>query len=144
MGKDLKRVEEAYKNLEGEAKESLGKFRELIEKSAMDPAKVEELLDNHAKADVIHPELANVEGMTSQDYAAIYKKMSEEIKVDPAKYAKHIEHSGMSAEELSELFAHIEGAVVRYPEVWESKEKAELLHPKNLAILAKIIKGEEE
>ena len=97
---------------------------------------VVDLIDNRMEADVIHPELQSIEKMTSADFAAMYKKMAEDLKVNPEKYEAHLKASGMTADELSTLFASINGAIDSHPEVWEAKENAELLHPKNLAILA--------
>ena len=93
---------------------------------------------------MIHPDLANVEGMTSKDFAAVYGKMAEEIQNDAEKYAAHAQAAGMEPDELALLFKEIEGTIIRYPEVWESKEAAELLHPKNLSVLVHALKGDKE
>ena len=74
--------------------------------------------------------------MTSADYAAMYKKMAEDVKSSPEKFEEHIKASGMSADELELLFSSIHGTIEKYPEIWEAKENAQLLHPKHLAILA--------
>ena len=93
------------------------------------------LIDNKMEGDVMHPELKAIEEMTSEDFAALYKKMAEDVKSSPEKYEPHLRASGMTADELSLLFASINGSIERYPEIWEARKNAELLHPKNLAVL---------
>ena len=141
---DIKKMTEAFENLDTEAKESMGKFYKLVQKCAQDPAEVEALIANRTQADVIHPDLANVEGMTSKDFAEVFGKMAEEVQNNAEKYAAHAQAAGMEPDELALLFKEIEGTIVRYPEVWESKEAAELLHPKNLSVLVHALKGDKE
>lgn len=143
MPNEIKKMTDAFEALKPEVKESMGKLRELIEKSAMDPVKVRELIENSPVADKFHPDLANVEGMTSRDFAAIYKQMAEEVKTDPEKFEAHTRAAGMSADELAILFTEINGVVDQYPEVWESKEAAQLLRPENLSILVHAISGKK-
>lgn len=139
MKEKAKELTKAYDELHEEAKQSLTGLEKLIEKNSMPLEEVAALIDNRMEADVIHPELKSIEEMTSADFAAMYKKMADDIKVAPEKYEAHLKASGMSADELSLLFASINGAVEKYPEVWEAKENAELLHPKHLAILVNAI-----
>ncbi len=135
MKEKAQKLSKAYEELHEEAKHSLTGLEKLIEKNSMSLEEVVELIDNKMQGDVIHPELKNIEEMTSTDFAAMYKKMAEDIKVSPEKYEAHLKASGMTADELSALFASINGSIERYPEVWEAKENVELLHPKHLAVL---------
>ncbi|MDO4868671.1 MAG: hypothetical protein Q4A65_00055 [Bacillota bacterium] len=143
MDNKIKEAKEVLEQINAKSDESLGMFRKLIDNCAMEPEKVAKMIDNTPKADMIHPDLKNVEGMSSQDFAAIYKEMAEDIKVNPEKYEAHTKATGMTADELSLLFAQINGVVERYPEVWESQEKAQMLNPKNLSILVHALKNEE-
>ncbi len=124
--------------------ESTGRIYNLIQKCAEDPEKVQALIANRPQADVIHPDLENVEGMSSEDFAAAYGKMAEEVHENAEKYSAHAQAVGMEPDELALLFKEIEGTIIRYPEVWESREAAELLHPKNLSVLVHALKGEKE
>lgn len=136
MKEKAKELTKTYEQLHEEAKHSLHGLEKLIEKNSMSLEEVVDLIDNRMQADEIHPELKSIEEMTSADFAAMYKKMAEDIKVSPEKYEAHLKASGMSADELSLLFASINGSIEKYPEVWEAKENAQLLHPKHLAVLA--------
>lgn len=136
MKEKAKELNKAYEELHEEAKQSLSGLEKLIEKNSMSLEEVVDLIDNRMEADTIHPELKSIEEMTSDDFAAMYKKMAEDIKVSPEKYEAHLKASGMTADELELLFASINGSIERYPEVWKAKENAQLLHPKHLAILA--------
>ncbi len=135
MREKAKELNKAYEELHEEAKHSLTGLEKLIEKNSMSLEEVVDLIDNKMRADVIHPELKSIEEMTSEDFAAMYKKMAEDIKENPGKYDAHLKASGMTADELSTLFASINGSIEKYPEVWEAKENAQLLHPKHLAVL---------
>ena len=123
-----------------EVSEDSGKFRQLIEKNAMDPARIEEMFNRNYSADARYPELSNVEEMTSGEYAALYRKMAEDVKTNPGEFEAHIKHLGMTPDELSTLLNQISGGVEKYPEIWESNEKAQMLHPKNLSMLASAFK----
>ena len=136
MKEKAKELTQTYEELHEEAKHSLKGLQALIEKNSMSLDEVVELIDNKMKADELHPELKSIEEMTSDDYAAMYKKMAEDIKSSPEKFEAHIKASGMSAEELELLFTSIHGVIDKYPEVWEAKENAQLLHPKHLAVVA--------
>ena len=136
MKEKAKELRKTYDELHEEAKRSMSGLEKLIEKNHMSLEEVVALIDNKMEADVFHPELKNIEEMTSEDFDAMYKKMAEDVKASPENFEAHIKASGMSAEELSQLFESINGAIKRYPEVWEARENAELLHPKHLAILA--------
>jgi hypothetical protein len=136
MKEKAKELTKAYEDLHEEAKHSLQGLQKLIEKNAMSLEDVVALIDNKMEGDVLHPELKSIEEMTSEDYAAMYKKMAEDVKTSPENFEAHIKASGMSADELALLFESIEGTIRKYPEIWEAHENAELLHPKNLAILA--------
>ncbi len=140
MNEKAKELTKAYEGLHEEAKASLSGLEKLIEKNHMSPEEVASLIDNRMEADVIHPELKNIEKMSSVEFADLYKKMAEEIKVSPEKYEAHIRDSGMSADELALLFESINDVITVHPEVWEAKENAELLHPKNLAVLVNAFK----
>ena len=135
MKEKAKELRKTYDELHEEAKHSLKGLEKLIEKNSMSLEEVVELIDNKMEGDVLHPELKSIEEMTSEDFAAMYKKMAEDIKTSPENFEAHIKASGMSAEELAQLFDSIHGSVQRYPEIWEAKENAELLHPKHLAVL---------
>ena len=135
MKEKAKELTKAYEELHEEAKHSLTGLEKLIEKNAMSLEEVVELIDNKMEGDVMHPELKAIEEMTSEDFAALYKKMAEDIKNSPEKYEPHLKASGMTADELSLLFASINGSIEKYPEIWEAKENAQLLHPKHLAVL---------
>ncbi len=136
MKEKAKELTKAYEELHEEAKHSLKGLEKLIEKNSMSLEEVVELIDNKMEGDEFHPEMKAIEDMTSADYAAMYKKMAEDIKTSPEKFERHIKASGMSADELELLFTSIHGVIEKYPEVWEAKENAQLLHPKHLAILA--------
>ncbi|MGX8774941.1 MAG: hypothetical protein ACSW8G_07800 [Bacillota bacterium] len=135
MKEKAKELTKAYEDLHEEAKHSLQGLEKLIEKNSMSPEDVVALIDNKMEGDVQHPELKSIEEMTSEDYAAMYKKMAEDVKTSPEKFEAHLRASGMSADELALLFESINGAIEKYPEVWEAQKNAELLHPKNLAVL---------
>jgi len=136
MKEKAKELQKTYENLHEEAKHSLSGLEKLIEKNSMSLEEVVALIDNKMQDDKFHPELKSIEEMTTDDFAAMYKKMAEDIKASPENFEAHIKASGISADELALLFDTIHGTIVRYPEVWEAKENAELLHPKHLAILA--------
>ena len=136
MQEKAKELRETYEELHEEAKHSLKGLQKLIEKNSMSLEDVVALIDNKMEGDELHPELKSIEEMTSEDYAAMYKKMAEDIKTSPENFEEHIKASGMSAEELELLFSSIHGTIEKYPEVWEAKKNAQLLHPKHLAILA--------
>ena len=136
MKEKAKELKQTYEELHEEAKHSLRGLEKMIDRNAMSLDDVVALIDNKMESDEIHPELKSIEEMTSADYAAMYKKMAEDIKNSPEKFEAHIKASGMSADELSLLFASINGVIEQYPEVWEAKKNAELLHPKHLAVLA--------
>ena len=136
MKEKAKELAKTYDNFHEEAKHSLKGLEKLIEKNSMSLEEVVELIDNKMEADEFHPELKNIESMSSDEFAAMYKKMAEDVKASPEKFEAHLKASGMTADELALLFDSINGVIKRYPEVWEAKENAELLHPKHLAILA--------
>lgn len=136
MKEKAKELKQTYEELHEEAKHSLSGLEKLIERNSMSLDDVVALIDNKMESDEIHPELKSIEEMTSADYAAMYKKMAEDIKNSPEKFEAHIKASGMSADELSLLFASINGVIEQYPEIWEAQKNAELLHPKHLAVLA--------
>lgn len=136
MKEKAKELRKTYDELHEEAKHSLKGLEKLIEKNSMSLEDVVALIDNKMEGDELHPELKSIEEMTSADYAAMYKKMAEDIKTSPEKFEEHIKASGMSADELELLFSSIHGTIEKYPEIWEAKENAQLLHPKHLAILA--------
>ena len=136
MKEKAQELAKTYEGLHEEAKHSLKGLEKLIENNSMSLEEVVALIDNKMEADKFHPELKSIEEMTSDDFAAMYKKMAEDIKTSPEKFEEHIKASGMSADELELLFTSIHGVIEKYPEVWEAKENAQLLHPKHLAILA--------
>ena len=131
--KDLSRVYD-------EVSEGSEKFREMIEKNAMSHEQIEEMIGKYINADAKYPELAAVEGMTSKEFAALYKKMAEDIRSAAEEFEAHKEQLGMSPDELSTLFTQISGGIEKYPEVWESSERAQMLHPKNLLMLVTAFK----
>lgn len=144
MKQKAEELKKAFAELNDDAKESIGKLEALIKKNAMTPDQVQLIADYCMDAaDRAHPELATIEGMTSVEYAELYKKMSDELVAEPEKIEEHAKELGMSAEDLAFLFAQIDGTVKNNPEVWESKEAAEMLHPKNLSILLDVFKKDE-
>ena len=135
MKDKVKELQQTYEELHEEAKHSLSGLEKLIEKNSMSLEEVVDLIDNKMEADEFHPELKGIEKMTSEEFSAMYKKMAEDIIASPEKYEAHLKASGMTAEELAQFFASLNGAIDQYPEVWEAKKNAELLHPKHLAVL---------
>ena len=129
---DAKELSKLY----DEVSEDSGKFKEMIEKNAMDPEILDWVIGGFFDPGQRYPELSSGEGMTAKDYAELYKKMSAEVKKLPDKYEEHAKPLGMTADQLSGMFDRISGGVEKYPEVWESLEKAQILHPRNLAMLA--------
>ena len=140
MEKKAADLPKSFDHLDNEAKESISKLQELVNKFSMKTADVLALLDNKMQADTMHPELESIEGMTASEFASHYKQMSEDIKADPQSYERHAKVSGMSPDDLSVLFAQINGVVEKYPEVWTSQEEAHALSPKNLSLLIKVFK----
>ena len=130
-----------YDEMHEDAKKSMSKLEALIEKAAMAPEQVEDMINRAELIDEAYPELDNIEritkgeGISAQEYAALYKKIAEDIREKPEKYEKHVKASGMPADELALLFEQINGSVEKYPEIWESKDAAQMLNPRNLAIL---------
>ena len=122
------------------AKDHISLLEKLIEKCDMEPDAVAALIENSLPADVEYPELANVEGMTSAEFGELYKKMEEDVMNSPEEFKHHMNITGMSEDELALLFGKLNESVEKYPEIWESKEAAQLLHPKNLAILVEVLK----
>ena len=130
-----------YEGLQDAVKKSMDKLEELIEKNAMTADQVDALINYGVQAaDEEYPELTKIEPMTSEEYAAFYKKMAKEFAENPVKYENHAKDSGMSAEELSLLFGQISDSIDQYPEIWQSQERAQLLGPKNLAILVNVFR----
>lgn len=123
-----------------EVSEDSGKFRERIEKNAMSPEKIQEMIERNYSADKKYPELASVEEMTGSEFAELYKQMAEDVKSSPDAFEPHARELGMTPGELSTLFTKISGGIEKYPEVWASKEKAQLFHPRNLVMLASALK----
>ena len=121
----------------------VSRIREHIEKLAMDPAQVKELIDNHMQGDIEYPDLKAIEAVTSDDFAELYKQMSEEVKTEPTKYEKHSRMTGMTPDELAVLFGEVHGLFEKYPEIWKSQENARLLSPKNLMILVDIFRKDK-
>ena len=120
--------------------EDSGKFKERIEKNAMSHEEIQGMIERNYSADRKYPELASVEEMTGMEFAELYKKVAEDVKSSPEEFKTQAEQMGMTPDELSDLFERISGGIQKYPEVWESKEHAQLLNPKNLAMLASALK----
>ena len=144
MSDKAKDLKETYEQLNEETKDSLKGLDKLIKNNSMSVEDVVSLIDNKMMADTFHPELKAIEAMTSDDYSALYKEMAKGVKETPEKYEEHLNASGMTADELELLFTTIDGVIVRYPEVWEAKENAQLLHPRNLAILVSALKRDKK
>ena len=144
MSDKAKELKETYEQLNKETKDSLKGLDKLIQNNSMSVEEVIALIDNKMMADTFHPELKAIEAMSSIDYSALYKEMAKDIKEKPERYDEHLDASGMSADELELLFTTIDGVIVRYPEVWEAKKNAELLHPRNLAILISALKNDKK
>ena len=135
MKEKVKELTKTYEELHEEAKHSLKGLEKLIEKNSMSLEEVVDLIDNKMQGEEMHPELKAINEMSSAEFAALYKKMAEEIRTSPEKYEGHLKASGMDPDELALLFESINGSVEKYPEIWEAKHNAELLHPKHLAVL---------
>ena len=144
MSDKAKELKETYEQLNKETKDSLKGLDKLIENNSMSVEEVVALIDNKMMADTFHPELKAIESMTSDDYSALYKEMAKDVKETPERYDEHLNASGMTADELELFFTTIDGVIVRYPEVWEAKKNAELLHPRNLAILISALKRDKK
>ena len=114
MKEKAKELRKTYDELHEEAKHSLKGLEKLIEKNSMSLEDVVALIDNKMEGDELHPELKSIEEMTSADYAAMYKKMAEDVKSSPEKFEEHIKASGMSADELELLFSSIHGTIEKY------------------------------
>ena len=146
MKKKAEEIKKIYEGLATEEQKSMSRLAELIEKRAMKPEAVTEMMENifsqATAAEEQHPELEIIEGMTHEEYAKAYKKMAEQVAAAPEKYEEHAKQFGMSAADLEILFAEINGVVEKYPEIWESQEHAQMLHPKNLGILLDVFKKE--
>ena len=140
MKQKAEEIKKAFEDHSSEAVESISKLAAFIEKCAMTPEAIEQMIKNTMKADTQHPEIEEIEGMSSKEYAGIYKRMSEVIAAEPEKFEEHARMSGMTAGELSTLFAQINGTIEKYPEVWESQENAHMLSPKNLKILVDVFR----
>lgn len=123
-----------------EVSENSGKFKERIEKNAMSPDKIQQMIERDYSADKKYPELAAVEEMTGAEFVELYKKMAEDVKSSPEAFEPHAREFGMTPDELSALFGKISGSIEKYPEIWESKEKAQLFHPRNFSMLASALK----
>ncbi|MBQ6402218.1 MAG: hypothetical protein IJI20_08040 [Firmicutes bacterium] len=141
---DLKDLTQKYDNFAGKMnKENEGiraKIAARIENGQMDPAEIQKIFEEHPGFETLYPELAAIDKMSAEEYSELYKKMAEGIKTDPVSYQALIEASAMSPEKLAELFDQIAGVTKAYPEIAESKETAQLLHPKNLSMLARALK----
>ena len=135
MKDKVKELTKTYEELHEEAKHSLKGLEKLIEKNSMSLEEVVDLIDNKMQGEEMHPELKAINEMSSAEFAALYKKMAEEIRTSPEKYEGHLKASGMDPDALALLFESINGSVEKYPEIWEAKHNAELLHPKHLAVL---------
>ncbi|MBQ9015206.1 MAG: hypothetical protein IJ109_03715 [Firmicutes bacterium] len=144
MKQKAEEIRKVYEDLGAEEKASMSKLAKLVEKWAMSPEAVSALIGNaFSKAiapDEQHPELESVEGMSSEEYAKIYRRMAEEVAAAPEQFEEQARQIGMTAGELEVLFAEINGVVEKYPEVWESQERAQMLHPRNLGILLDVFK----
>ena len=103
MKEKAKELAKTYDNFHEEAKHSLKGLEKLIEKNSMSLEEVVELIDNKMEADEFHPELKNIESMSSDEFAAMYKKMAEDVKASPEKFEAHLKASGMTADELAPL-----------------------------------------
>lgn len=123
-----------------EISEDSGKFKEMIEKNTADPEKIASLLDGFVDNESRYPELKSVDPMSASEFSALYRKMSEDVKATPDSFEVHTKPLGMTPDQLSTLFEQIAGGVESYPEIWDSQEKAQILHPRNLMMLASAFK----
>lgn len=144
MKQKAEEIKKAYENLGTEEKASMSRLAELVRKWAMPPEAVSAMIENAFSqaltADEQYPELENIEQMTREEYARTYRKMAQQVAAAPEQFEEHARQIGMTAGELEVLFAEINGVVEKYPEVWESQERAQMLHPKNLGILLDVFK----
>lgn len=135
MKEKAKDLEHVFKGISDEAKEHINLLDKLIEKFAMVPEEVNAMIENNISADQRYPELANIEGMTSAEFAELYKKMAKEVMDSPETFEHHMRITGLSEEEMANIFGQIGDSIERYPEIWKSQEDAHMQGPKNLAIL---------
>lgn len=142
--KQREELKKAYDGLSSDAQESVSKLKAFINKRAISPEEVAEIIDTTSLGiDKKYPELENVEAMTSGEYADVYRKMAEDVALEPEKYEEHMKNYGMSPDDLTILFAQIDGLIIRYPEVWESKAIASMLHPNNISSLIHALRDKE-
>lgn len=144
MKQKAEELKKVYEGLNEDARKHMSKLDEFLVRNSMNQEQVQLLFENALKAaDQKYPELEKMEGMSSREYAELYRKMGEEIITYPEKFEESARESGMSPEDLAILFQQINGSVVRYPEVWESREAAQMLSPKNLSILIDAFRKEK-
>ena len=83
MKKKAEEIKKIYEGLATEEQKSMSRLAELIEKRAMKPEAVTEMMENifsqATAAEEQHPELEIIEGMTHEEYAKAYKKMAEQV-----------------------------------------------------------------
>ena len=135
--KDVKKV---FDGISDDARKHISLLDRLIEKFAMSQDEVQAMLENQLGADLEYPELASLEGMTSTEFADLYKQMAEEVKTEPAKFENHMKISGLSEEEMANIFGQIGESIEQYPEIWKSKDDAQMKGPKELAILMRALR----
>lgn len=136
--KSPKELSEIYGQV---SSEPTGKFQSRIEKNAMSPEQVEKMFTSSiGKFSERYPELEAVDDMGPAEFAALYKKLADDIKNDPAARDIFAEEASMRPEDVEIMFSQLAGGIEKYPEVWDSQEKAQMLHPKNLVMLASALK----
>ena len=135
--KDVKKV---FDGISDDARKHISLLDRLIEKFAMSQDQVQAMLENQLGADLEYPELASLEGMTSTEFADLYKKMAEEVKAEPEKFENHLKISGLSEDEMANIFGQIGESIEQYPEIWKSKDDAQMKGPKELAILMRALR----
>ena len=82
MKEKVKELTKTYEELHEEAKHSLKGLEKLIEKNSMSLEEVVDLIDNKMQGEEMHPELKAINEMSSAEFAALYKKMAEEIRTN--------------------------------------------------------------
>lgn len=123
------------------ALESFDKLKDRIENVVVDQDKINELMDAHPDLDERYPEIRKMESMDRKTLAEFYRDLSGSVKESPEKFQEHLEAGNLDAEELAELLGKAAEYVEKYPEIEESKDKTQMLHPSNLSILKDALKA---
>lgn len=110
----------------------------------IDMKKIEKILEEHPDLDERYPEIRNLDTPDAKAFGRLYREIAQEIKESPDKFRAQIEESAMEPEEVSELLGRISDAIDHYPEIMESQENAQKLHPANLGLIWDALKEDVE